>query len=70
MEDLENRRKGFGEAWADLDWKSIKNTVANLRCRIFRAAKSGNIRKVRGLQKLLLSSSANIAFAVRAVKYH
>ena len=54
------------------DWSSVNLTVAdrvvkNLRQRIFRAAKEGNLKMVRSLQKLMLRSYSNAVHSVRRV---
>lgn len=53
--------------WQAIDWRSAKRQVRNLRQRIFRASKEGNLKKVRSLQKLMLRSYANTVVSVRRV---
>ena len=51
--------------WHDVNWHNAYHNVRNLRQRIFKATQSGNWRKVRNLQKLMLRSYSNTLLAVR-----
>jgi RNA-directed DNA polymerase len=53
--------------WDSVDWRRAHRIVRNLRQRIFRAARAGDIKKVRSLQKLLLRCYSNILLSVRRV---
>jgi len=53
--------------WDAVDWQRTDRLVSNLRQRIFRAVKAGDLRKARSLQKLMLRSRANILTSVRRV---
>jgi RNA-directed DNA polymerase len=53
--------------WDNLNWQEVEGQVRNLRQRIFRATKEGNLKKVRSLQKLMLRSRANVLHSVRKV---
>ncbi|MCY0932581.1 group II intron reverse transcriptase/maturase [Streptomyces sp. H27-H1] len=53
--------------WTSVDWKAEYLAVEKLRQRIFRASKSGNLKQVRNLQKLMLRSRANTLTSVRRV---
>ena len=53
--------------WDFVDWRKASRIVANLRQRIFRAARANDHRKVRSLQKLMLRSRSNILMSVRRV---
>src|SRR5438270_13705211 len=53
--------------WDSVDWRKASRVVANLRQRIFRAARANDQRKVRSLQKLMLRSRSNILLSVRRV---
>ena len=55
------------QSWHDVDWVKIYQVVARLQTRIAKAAKAGEWRKVRTLQKLLTKSSSAKALAVRRV---
>jgi RNA-directed DNA polymerase len=53
--------------WSSVDWRQVEDDVRWLRQRIFTAAKDGDLRKVRNLQKLMLRSRANALWSVRRV---
>jgi len=53
--------------WDAIDWRCAQRIVRNLRQRIFRATQTGDYRKVRSLQKLMLRSYSNILMSVRRV---
>ena len=48
-----------------IDWPNTTKTVRDLRQRIFRATRQGNVTRVRSLQCLMLKSRANAALSVR-----
>jgi RNA-directed DNA polymerase len=53
--------------WADLNWRSMKKQVRNLRRRIYRATQNHQWNRVRSLMKLMLRSYANLLVSVRRV---
>ena len=53
--------------WLSIDWAAVEADVRRLRQRIFTAAKAGDHKRVRSLQKLMLRSRANARFSVRRV---
>jgi RNA-directed DNA polymerase len=53
--------------WHAMDWKHVYRTVKNLRQRIFRASRDGDLKHVRALQRLMLKSRANALERVRRV---
>ncbi|MCF6777883.1 reverse transcriptase N-terminal domain-containing protein [Thiotrichales bacterium 19X7-9] len=53
--------------WNAIDWKKLNEIVNNLRQRIYRASATGDKKKVRSLQKLLIRSTANKLLAIRRV---
>jgi RNA-directed DNA polymerase len=53
--------------WHAIEWKRVYRSVKNLRQRIFRASRDGDLKKVRSLQRLMLRSRANIFESVRRV---
>src|SRR5882724_9464229 len=63
-ESLANGPEGR-TVWDFVDWRKASRIVANLRQRIFRAARANDHRKVRSLQKLMLRSRSNILMSVR-----
>jgi RNA-directed DNA polymerase len=62
-----NGPEGEALAWLSIDWQRVEGDVRRLRQRIFTASRAGDLRKVRGLQKLMLRSRANALMAVRRV---
>jgi len=53
--------------WHAIDWKRVYRIVKNLRQRIFRASRAGDLRKVRSLQRLMLRCWSNVLESVRRV---
>jgi len=53
--------------WNSLDWNSVHQTVRRLQTRIAKAAKVGDWRQVKRLQRLLTRSTSGKALAVRRV---
>jgi RNA-directed DNA polymerase len=53
--------------WNQINWRQITKAVKNLRQRIFRATETGNFRKLRSLQKLMIRSYANLLLSVRQI---
>jgi RNA-directed DNA polymerase len=53
--------------WSDFDWKKLKQYVKKLRQRIFRAEQTGQVRKARKLQRLMLRSQANLLYSIKRV---
>lgn len=53
--------------WNAVDWRQTESSVRNLRQRIFRASKEGDLKRVKSLQKLMLRSKANALMSVRRV---
>ena len=56
-----------GDAWEHVDWRGHEERVRRLRCRIFKAVKSGDLVTARNLQKLVLRSWSNTLISVRQV---
>ena len=56
-----------GAAWDQVDWREHEQRVRRLRCRIFKAAKDGDLATVRNLQELALRSWSNTLISVRQV---
>jgi len=62
------RNKKYAEwDWDTLVWKRIRKKVFNLQKRIYKAAKSGKIRRAKSLMRLLQVSSCGIVYGVRRV---
>ena len=55
------------ERWSGINWRKVNRQVSNLRQRIFRATQTGDHKKARSLQKLMLRSHANTLLSVRRV---
>jgi RNA-directed DNA polymerase len=53
--------------WYAINWKHVYRRVKNLRQRIFRASRDGDLKRVRSLQRLMLRSEANVFESVRRV---
>jgi RNA-directed DNA polymerase len=53
--------------WDQIDWGRAEDDVRRLRQRIFAASRSGDLERVRNLQKLMLRSRANALVSVRRV---
>src|SRR5579871_1997858 len=53
--------------WNSIDWHQEEQRVRNLRQRIFRATQTGDWKRVRSLQRLMLRSRANRMVSVRRV---
>lgn len=62
-----NGPEGEVPRWDVNDWRSQEDNVRRLRQRIFAAAKAGDLKKVRNLQKLMLRSRSNAMLSVRRV---
>src|SRR5262249_26014886 len=56
-----------GAAWEQVNWRVHEERVRRLRRRIFKAAKNGDLARVRDLQKLMLRSWSNTLLSVRQV---
>ena len=67
MQRAANVTSGDLVAWQAIDWKRVYRTVKNLRQRIFRASRTGDLKRVRSLQRLMLKSQANALESVRRV---
>lgn len=62
-----NGAEGDAEYWTSIDWNREEAFVKQLRQRIYRAARIGDQKQVRNLQKLMLRSRANTLTSVRRV---
>ncbi|MET8748199.1 group II intron reverse transcriptase/maturase [Streptomyces sp. NPDC004728] len=67
IKPLEVGPEGDAEFWHSIDWSQEETSVKRLRQRIFRAAREGDMKQVRNLQKLMLRSKANTLTSVRRV---
>lgn len=62
-----NGPEGDAEFWHSNGWSREETSVRRLRQRIFRAAREGDMKQVRNLQRLMLRSRANTLTSVRRV---
>ncbi|MEG4397354.1 group II intron reverse transcriptase/maturase [Microcoleus sp. BROC3] len=53
--------------WSDINWRKLERNVFKLQKRIYQASNRGDVKLVRRLQKLLISSWAAKAASVRRV---
>ena len=49
MQPVANVTSGNGWDWQSIDWKTVYRIVKNLRQRIFRASRAGDLKKVRNI---------------------
>jgi group II intron reverse transcriptase/maturase len=57
----------YNEIWKNINWKQARMIVFRLQCRIWKAMRVGDKRKVLNLQKLLLKSRSARLLAIRQV---
>jgi hypothetical protein len=62
-----NGPEGEGLDWDAVQWRQVEDDVRRLRQRIFTASQTGDLKRVRNLQKLMLRSRANALLSVRRV---
>lgn len=55
------------DRWNTIPWKKIEKNVFKLQKRIYQASRSGNVKTVRKLQRLLINSRSAKLLAVRKV---
>jgi RNA-directed DNA polymerase len=67
MQLAANVTSGDAVDWYAINWKHVYRTVKNLRQRIFRASREGDLKRVRSLQRLMLRCQANVLESVRRV---
>jgi len=53
--------------WNAIDWRRANQIVRNLRMRIFKASQTGDLKRLRSLQKMMLRSRSNTLVSVRRV---
>lgn len=53
--------------WSDINWRKLERNVFKLQKRIYQASNRGDVKLVRKLQKLLISSWTARALSVRRV---
>jgi RNA-directed DNA polymerase len=67
MQLAANVTSGDPVDWQAIDWKRVNQRVKNLRLRIFRASREGDLKRIRSLQRLMLRCQANVLESVRRV---
>ncbi len=60
-------RSKTSESWKKLPWKKFRKNLFRLQRRIYKAVRTGNIRKAKSLQKLILKSTSAKLLAIRQV---
>lgn len=55
------------EGWKTTNWRKVERYVLKLQKRIYAASRSGDVKRVRQLQKTLINSWSNKVLAVRRV---
>ena len=53
--------------WRQINWRMVEDQVRRLRQRIFTASRTGDLARVRRLQRLMLRSRSNTLLSVRRV---
>ena len=53
--------------WSDIDWSRVERTVKEIRTSIFLAKRQGDFKKLRKLQKRMLTSKSNLLWSIRKV---
>ena len=53
--------------WNTINWKQLERRVYKIQKRIYRASSRGDVKTVRGLQKVLMKSWSAKALATRRV---
>jgi RNA-directed DNA polymerase len=67
MQRAANITSGHLVDWHTIDWKRVYRRVKNLRQRLFRASRAGDLQRVRSLQRLMLRCQAKVLESVRCV---
>ena len=62
-----NGPEDVAQQWDAINWPTHEDNVRRLRRRIFKAAKDGDLAKVRSLQRMMLRSWSNTLCSVRQI---
>ena len=65
MPKTDSKTKTVG--WNEINWRKVERYVYKLQKKIYAASRRGDVRKVRKLQKTLMSSWSNKVLSVRKV---
>ena len=61
------RHSKTSESWKGLPWKKFRKNLFRLQKRVYKAVRTGDIRKAKSLQKLILKSTSAKLLAIRQV---
>ena len=61
------RHSKTSESWKKLPWKKFRKNLFRLQKRVYKAVRTGDIRKAKSLQKLILKSTSAKLLAIRQV---
>lgn len=60
-------RATIDKRWNNISWQSIRDTVFNIQCRIYKSTSYISSKKTRNLQRLLFSSKSAKLLAIRQI---
>ena len=61
------RHSKSSESWKSLPWKKFRKNLFRLQKRVYKAVRTGDTRKAKSLQKLILKSTSAKLLAIRQV---
>lgn len=64
---MSNTNNKFCIAWGDIKWSKVHQRIFRVQCRIYKATISGNTKRAKWLQRLLINSSDAKLYAVHQV---
>jgi group II intron reverse transcriptase/maturase len=59
--------ENYSESWEKLAWKKLRKNLFRLQCRLYKAIRANNRKRVLNLQKLILRSRSARLLAIRQV---
>ncbi len=59
--------ENYSESWEKLPWKKFRKNLFRLQCRLYKAIRANNRKRVLNLQKLILRSRSARLLAIRQV---
>jgi group II intron reverse transcriptase/maturase len=57
----------YSEFWKKLPWRKLRKNLFRLQCRLYKAVREGDKRRIKNLQKLILRARAARFLAIRQV---
>lgn len=57
----------YSELWKNLPWKKFRKNLFRLQCRLYKAIRGNDLKRVNNLQKLILKSRSARLLAIRQV---